>query len=35
MTFANTSREPLLSTVALRRRAEWWQIAAWAWAKDT
>jgi len=30
MTFANTSREPLISPVALRRRAEDWQIAAWA-----
>ena len=35
MTFANTSREPLISTVALRRRAEGWQIAAWTWAKGT
>jgi hypothetical protein len=33
MTFANTSREPLISPVALRRRAEGWQIAAWVWAK--
>jgi len=35
MNFANTSREPLISPVALRRRAEGWRIAAWAWAKDT
>ena len=33
MTFANTSREPLISTVALRWYGEGWQIAAWVWAK--
>jgi hypothetical protein len=35
MTFANTSREPLILPVALRWRAEGWQIAAWACAKGT